>query len=313
MTTRIISAALLGASIIGLNACKSGGEMKKIKGIEYTIVKDEKGPNAKIGEVVEFNLRATCDTTTISDTWKMGHPAAQPVDSPHNSTDLMAILPMLSAGDSALVYISCDSIIAGIPAEQMANKPEWMQKGKKIKIELSIVSVKSREQAMKDMENKRQEEMKKIEEQKAAQLPLDDKTLQEYFAENNIKAEKTASGLYYTIQSAGSGKQIEKGQTVSMMYTGKTLDGHIFDSNVDAEVAKKNGHGSDPLTFVVGMGQMIPGVDEGAALLKKGAKATLYLPSPIAYGPQSPSPEIPANAIMIFEVEVKDVKAAENK
>jgi len=313
MTTRIISAALLGASIIGLNACKSGGEMKKIKGMEYTIVKDEKGPNAKIGEVVEFNLRATCDTTTISDTWKMGHPAAQPVDSPHNSTDLMAILPMLSAGDSALVYISCDSIIAGIPAEQMGNKPEWMQKGKKIKIELSIVSIKSREQAMKDMENKRQEEMKKIEEQKAAQLPLDDKTLQEYFAKNNIKAEKTASGLYYTIQSAGSGKQIEKGQTVSMMYTGKTLDGHIFDSNVDAEVAKKNGHGSDPLTFVVGMGQMIPGVDEGAALLKKGAKATLYLPSPIAYGPQSPSPEIPANAIMIFEVEVKEVKAAENK
>ncbi|MBX2906406.1 MAG: FKBP-type peptidyl-prolyl cis-trans isomerase [Taibaiella sp.] len=313
MTTRIISAALLGASIIGLNACKSGGGMKTIKGMEYTIVKDEKGPNAKIGEVVEFNLRATCDTTTISDTWKMGHPAAQPVDSPHNSTDLMAILPMLSAGDSALVYISCDSIIAGIPAEQMSNKPEWMQKGKKIKIELSIVSVKSKDQAMKDMENKRQEEMKKIEEQKAAQLPVDDKTLQEYFAKNNIKAEKTASGLYYTIQSAGSGKQIEKGQTVSMMYTGKTLDGHVFDSNMDEEVAKKNGHGSDPLTFVVGMGQMIPGVDEGAGLLKKGAKATLYLPSPIAYGPQSPSPEIPANAIMIFEVEIKDVKAAENK
>jgi FKBP-type peptidyl-prolyl cis-trans isomerase FkpA len=313
MTTRIISAALLGASIIGLNACKSGGDMKTIKGMEYTIVKDEKGPNAKIGEVVEFNLRATCDTTTISDTWKMGHPAAQPVDTPHNSTDLMAILPMLSAGDSAIVYISCDSIIAGIPAEQMSNKPEWMQKGKKIKIELSIVSVKSKDQAMKDMENKRQEEMKKIEEQKAAQLPIDDKTLQEYFAKNNIKAEKTASGLYYTIQSAGSGKQIEKGQTVSMMYTGKTLDGHVFDSNMDEEVAKKNGHGSDPLTFVVGMGQMIPGMDEGAALLKKGAKATLYLPSPIAYGPQSPSPEIPANAIMIFEVEVKDVKAAENK
>ena len=313
MTTRIISIALLGAATIGINACKSGGGMKTIKGMEYTIVRDEKGPNAKIGEVVEFNLRATCDTTTISDTWKMGHPAAQPVDSPRNSTDLMAILPMLSAGDSALVYISCDSIIAGIPADQMANKPEWMQKGKKIKIELSIVSVKSKDQAMKDMEATRQEEMRKVEEQKAAQLPLDDKTLQDYFAKNNIKAEKTASGLYYTIQSPGSGKQIEKGQTVSMMYTGKTLDGHIFDSNMDAEVAKKNGHGSDPLTFVVGMGQMIPGVDEGAGLLKKGAKATLYLPSPIAYGPQSPSPEIPANAIMIFEVEIKDVKAAENK
>jgi FKBP-type peptidyl-prolyl cis-trans isomerase len=58
---------------------------------------------------------------------------------------------------------------------------------------------------------------------------------------------------------------------------------------------------------------MIPGVDEGVALLRKGAKATLYLPSPIAYGPQSPSPKIPANAIMIFEVEIKDVKSESNK
>lgn len=313
MTTRIISIALLGAAVMGLNACKSGGDMKTVKGIEYKIVKDEKGANAKIGDVIEFNLRATCDTTTVSDTWKMGHPVVNKVDSPRNSTDLMAVLPFLSVGDSAVAYISCDSIIATIPPDQLSHKPEWMQKGKKIQICMSVISIKSEEQFRKDMEAKQQEEMKKEEEQKAAQLPVDDKILQDYFAKNNIKAEKTASGLYYTIQKAGSGAQVQKGQTVSMMYTGKLLDGTVFDSNVDKDIAQKNGHGSDPLTFVVGMGQMIPGVDEGAALLKKGAKATLYLPSPIAYGSHSPSPNVPANAVMIFEVEITDVKAAENK
>jgi FKBP-type peptidyl-prolyl cis-trans isomerase len=55
---------------------------------------------------------------------------------------------------------------------------------------------------------------------------------------------------------------------------------------------------------------MIPGVDEGVALLKKGSKAIFYLPSPLAYGPQSPSPDIAANSILIFEVEITDVKNA---
>jgi FKBP-type peptidyl-prolyl cis-trans isomerase FkpA len=130
--------------------------------------------------------------------------------------------------------------------------------------------------------------------------------LQDYFAKNNIKAQKTASGLYYTIQKPGSGAQIEKGQTVSMKYTGKTLEGKAFDSNVDTAVGH---HGTAPLTFPVGMGQMIPGVDEGVGLLKKGAKATLYLPSPIAYGAQSPSPNIAPNSVLIFEVDITDVKA----
>ncbi len=312
MTSRIISIALLGATTIGFTACKSGGDTKTVKGMEYKILKDAEGKNAAIGDIVEFNLVAKCDTTEISNTWKQGHPAANKVDSPRNSSDLMAVFPFLSPGDSAVVYISCDSILKTIPADQMANKPSWMQKGKKITINLSVVSIKTQEQYQKDMEQRQAEEMKKMEDAKAQQMPVDDKILQEYFAKNNIKATKTASGLYYTIQKPGSGAQIAKGQKVSMMYTGKTLDGNSFDSNVDKELAKKNGHGSDPLTFVVGMGQMIPGVDEGAGLLKKGAKATLYLPSPIAYGPQSPNPSIPANSVMIFDVEITDVKAAES-
>jgi FKBP-type peptidyl-prolyl cis-trans isomerase FkpA len=313
MTTRIISAALLGAAAIGFNACKSGSDTKTIKGIEYSIIKDAKGKNAAIGDIVEFNLVAKCDTTVINDTWKQGHPAVNRVDSARNSSDLMAIFPFLSAGDSAVAYISCDSILKSIPAEQLSQVPTWMKKGKKITISLSVVSIKSEDDYKKEMESKQAEEMRKMDEQKAQQLPVDDKILQDYFAKNNIKAEKTESGLYYTIQKPGSGAQIQKGQKVGMMYTGKTLDGNIFDSNTDGEVAKKNGHDAKPLEFIVGMRQMIPGVDEGVALLKKGSKATLYLPSPLAYGPQSPSAAIPANAVMIFEVEIKEVAAGEPK
>jgi FKBP-type peptidyl-prolyl cis-trans isomerase len=309
MTTRIIPIALLGAAAIGFTACNSGGEIKKVKGVEYQIVKDAKGKNAAIGDIVEFNLIAKVDTTTLNDTWKQGQPGVMRLDSARNG-DWQAVLPYLSPGDSAVVYVSCDTILKNIPADQLSRVPAWLKKGNKITINLSLVSIKTEEQYNKEMEAKQAEQMKKMEEQKAAQLPLDDKSLQEYFAKNNIKAEKTASGLYYTIQKPGSGAQIAKGQMASMKYTGKTLDGNIFDSNVDSAVAARGGHDTKPLTFTVGMGQMIPGVDEGVALLKKGAKAVFYLPSPIAYGPQSPSPQIPANAIMIFEVEITDVKDA---
>lgn len=311
MTKRIIPIVMLGAAALGLNACKSGGEVKQYKGIEYQIVKDAKGKNAQIGDIIEFNLIAKADTAVLNDTWKMGRPGVQRVDSVRNAGDLQAVFPFLSAGDSAVVTISCDTILKNIPAEQMSNLPPWLKKGNKVTINISVISVKSEAEYNKEMEAKQAEEMKKAEEQKAAQLPLDDKTLQEYFAKNNIKAEKTASGLYYVVNKPGSGPAITTGQEVSMMYTGKLLDGTIFDSNADAEVAKKNGHDSKPLTFIVGMHQMIPGVDEGAGLLKKGAKATLYLPSPLAYGPNSPNPAIPANSIMIFEVEITDVKAGQ--
>jgi FKBP-type peptidyl-prolyl cis-trans isomerase FkpA len=305
MTSRIIPIALICAATIGFTACNGGGgELKHVKGVEYRIIKDAKGKNAAIGDIVEFNLKATVDTTVLNDTWKQGQPGVMRLDSARNG-DWQAVLPFLSPGDSAEVIVSCDTILKNIPADQLSRVPGWLKKGNKITISISLVSVKNEEEYNKEMEAKQAEQMKKIEEQKAMQLPLDDKALQEYFAKNNIKAQKTESGLYYTIEKPGSGAVIGKGKTASMMYTGKTLDGTPFDSNIDTAIGH---HGNDPLTFQVGQGQMIPGVDEGVALLKKGSKATLYLPSPIAYGPQSPNPKIPANAIMIFEVEIKDVQ-----
>eukprot|EP00386_Alphamonas_edax_P008571 GDKI01028010.1.p1 GENE.GDKI01028010.1~~GDKI01028010.1.p1 ORF type:complete len:192 (-),score=35.91 GDKI01028010.1:87-578(-) len=157
------------------------------------------------------------------------------------------------------------------------------------------------------METKQAEQMKKDADQKAQQMPLDDQKLQEYFAKNNLKPMKTASGVYYTISKPGAGAQITKGMMAKMKYTGKTLEGVAFDSNVDTAIGH---HGTDLLTFQVGMGQMIPGFDEGVQQLKKGSKATLYLPSPLAYGANSPSPLVAANSILIFEVEVADATAA---
>ncbi len=321
MTTRIISIALLGAATLGFSACNSkseggssdGGTFKPLNGFEYKIAKDVEGKTPEVGEIVEFHLIAKVDTMVLNDTWKQGRPGAMRVDSFVASGQWQAVLPFMSEGDSAVLNVSCDSILKTIPEDQLSRTPEWLKPGNKIVLNLSVVSIQSEEEYNKKMQALQEEEMKKMEEQKAQQAPIDDQILQDYFAKNNIHPQKTASGLYYTIQKAGSGAQIQKGQTVSMMYTGKLLDGTIFDSNVDPEILAKRGGKSEPLVFPVGMGQMIPGMDEGAMLLKKGAKATLYIPSPLAYGPNSPNPNIPANAVMMFDVEITNVEASPNK
>ena len=308
MLKRILTIALLSAVAISNTGCNGGGSFKKTLGIEYKIVKDAPGKNAAMGDIVEFNMLAKIDTTVLADTRKQGRPQPTRVEPIKEHGQWQAVLPMLSVGDSALVEVSCDTILKNIPADQLEHVPAWLKngKGKKIMINISIVSIKSMDEYKKQREPEQMEMQQKMKEQSAQQLPVDDKILQDYFAKNNIKAQKTASGLYYTIAKPGSGAQITKGQSASMMYTGKTLDGKAFDSNVDSTIGH---HGVAPLTFTVGANQMIPGVDEGIALLKKGAKATLYLPSPLGYGPANQG-AIGPNSILIFDVEVVDVKTA---
>jgi FKBP-type peptidyl-prolyl cis-trans isomerase FkpA len=311
MIKRILTIAILGAAIISNTGCKSNSGFKTINGISYKIIKDVPGKTAKMGDIIEFNFSVKVDTLpgkalVIIDTRKGdGQPKVARVDSVKQRGDFQAVFPLLSIGDSAVVQVSCDTILKTVPPAQMGHLPTWLKKGNTVNITIAVVSIKSMEEYQAEMKAKQADMQNEMKAKAAAQMPIDDKLLQDYFAKNNIKAQKTASGLYYTIQKPGSGPQITEGQVVSMMYTGKTLDGKAFDSNIDTSIGH---HGNKPLVFPVGKHQMIAGVDEGVALLKKGSKATFYLPSPLGYGENAP-PNIGPNAVLIFDVDITDVKA----
>lgn len=110
----------------------------------------------------------------------------------------------------------------------------------------------------------------------------------------------TATGLKYMITQQGTGNKPNKGDRVSVHYTGKFTDGKVFDSSV--------GRGQ-PITFELGVGQVIRGWDEGIALLSKGSKALFVIPPDLAYGAQQNGP-IPANSTLLFEVELVDIQPA---
>jgi FKBP-type peptidyl-prolyl cis-trans isomerase FkpA len=136
------------------------------------------------------------------------------------------------------------------------------------------------------------------------QKKKDDEILKEYFKKNHIKAQKTPSGLYYTINKKGTGDNAKVGQNVTMNYLGKFMDGKQFDANMDANYQPVAGR--QPFTFNLGRHQVISGWDEGVQLLNKGSRATLYLPSGLAYGPNGRG-GIPPNSILIFDVEVMGI------
>lgn len=300
MINRILPIACIGVALLANTGCKNngGGSKKSVNGIEYTIVKDAPGNNAKFGDIIEFHLVAKCDTLELGNTWKgnAGKPVSMPLDSTMNKTDFQAVFPFMSPGDSAVVEISCDTMIKYMPPSQQ-QLPPWLQKGKKVIVNVSLISAKSKA----DFENEQKQKS-------AKQIEADDKILQDYFAKNSIKATKTASGLYYNITKEGTGAQVQKGQMVSMNYTGKTLEGKTFDSNVDS-----NFHHVQAFTFPVGLGQVIPGWDEGVQLLKNGSKAVFYIPSALAYGERGAGPDVGPNTILMFDVEVTGIKSADSK
>ncbi|WP_163516618.1 peptidylprolyl isomerase [Gelidibacter japonicus] len=111
--------------------------------------------------------------------------------------------------------------------------------------------------------------------------------------------EQTNSGLRYKIINKGNGKAAKKGKMVSVHYKGQLADGTVFDSSY-----KRN----QPLDFQVGVGQVISGWDEGICLLQVGDKARLVIPSDLGYGAQGAGGVIPPNAILVFDVELMDVK-----
>lgn len=121
----------------------------------------------------------------------------------------------------------------------------------------------------------------------------DDVKIEKYVAANNLNTTVDPSGIHYIITTVGTGANPTANATVTVKYKGYFLDGSVFDQSVN------------PIEFP--LKNLIEGWKIAIPLLKKGGKGTFIIPSALCYG-SNPPPGIPANAIMIFEIELVDFK-----
>jgi len=280
----LLSAALMPALFAHAQVTVPEGFKKTPKGLLYKVIVDAGKPKGKLGDIIKLNtVYSTWNDSVLFSTYEVGMgPVQFTISPPSYSGDPMEGFVFIGQGDSAMFLMPVDSAFKG------QEFPPFAKKGEYIRVGVSVLSLMSKE----DYERKKADDAKK-------QVDQESKTIEEYLAKNNLKAQKTASGLYYIINDPGQGPKAVVGNTVTVGYTGKLLDGKIFDSS--------HNPGRTPYTFVLGKNPVVQGWLEGLQLFSAGGKGMLLVPSPLGYGSRA-NGQIPPNSIMIFDIELLEVK-----
>ena len=248
-----------------------------------------KGKKIDTGDVVElhFSLKLA-DGKPVFSSYDRGKPIQMNFGKPFDNQGFDEAIGYMREGGKALVIVP--SAIAFGATGRGAMVPPYST----LVYEVEIVSVMSQAEFQKQKE---MEQQKREANNKQAKMEEGAK-LKKYLKENNITTEPTASGLYYIEKEKGTGAKAETGKKVTVHYTGKLLDGTKFDSSLDRD---------QPFSFVLGQGQVIQGWDEGIGLMNVGGKATLIIPSSIAYKDRDMG-VIPPYSTLVFDVELLNVE-----
>jgi FKBP-type peptidyl-prolyl cis-trans isomerase FkpA len=293
---------LIALAGLGLASCK-GGFKQGEGGLLYNIHTDKSGATIKEGDFVSLNLILKNEgDSVLGSTYDMGRPLPQLMQKSAQKGDITQGIMLLSEGDSATIKLSIDSMFKKGP------KPPGV-KGKYVIYEIKVDKVISKGSLTEPVFRGRIDEYFKaqIEGIKKAEPAK----ISKYNADNNLKVTKTASGLNYVITKPGSGVNAVAGDTAVVNYTGKLLNGKIFDTSVKDIAVKAKEYDArrpyEPMRLALGEGRVIKGWEEGLLLLNKGSKATFVIPSSLGWGEQGYAPKIPAFAPVVFDVEVLDI------
>jgi FKBP-type peptidyl-prolyl cis-trans isomerase FkpA len=275
------------------------------KGAAYQIISTNPGAKLKVNDIITFNAVQTTETDSVSfSTYLQGAPIKTQIRQSNNVADLMDIFPLLSVNDSAIVKVPVDSIFKGHEAEM----PPIFKKGSNMVFRLKILKVQTLEEATAE----RNAAMEKVKAEGEKLKATENSTIINYLKNNNIVAKATPSGLRYVVKTTGTKPRPQTGDTVYVNYTGRTLEGKVFDSSIEADAKaaglQQPGRTYEPISFAVGTSRVIAGWDEGLLLLNEGSKAKFIVPSALAYGSQGAGADIKPYSTLIFDLELVKVK-----
>jgi FKBP-type peptidyl-prolyl cis-trans isomerase len=261
-------------------ACSSkfSGYDKTANGLYYKLFKNSKDTiKPRLGDWVSLNMKWQYKDSVMFDSRKtQGTPIRFQIPASDFKGDIYEGLKMMSAGDSAIFLINSDSLFRKTFKQPM--RPKFIDTNSVITFYIKLISVDNPKTLL-----------KKEEEQLAA-----------YVKEKNITVAPTASGLYYIETLAGKGTKIDSGMWVSIHFKVSLIDGKQLFSSYDR---------GEPMGFEYGKRFDTPGIEQAIGMMKKGGKATVIVPSKLAFGEAGRGAIIPPFSTMVYDVEVVNVQS----
>jgi len=270
-------------TIAALFGCNHSNYKIAPSGLHYKfIAENQENKKPEVGDIVSINMRywdekgKEIEATDLFRTQlkKPSHPGGSIEDA----------LAMMHKGDSALFQIKAEDFYT---QTRKVKVPGTINPDDMLTFSIKLLDVMTFDDFEKERHNAR------ISNQRD-----EDRLLEDFLKRTNVNVEPTASGMYYVELRKGDGPAPVPGKKVTVNYLGYFIDGQIFDSSYERH---------KPFTFTLGVGEVIPGWEEGIAKMHKGGKAKLIIPSSLAYGDKQAGP-VPPYASLIFEVELVDVQ-----
>ena len=297
----IVLAVIVAMAFVG---CNGPVENTTASGVKYRYITNGGSDAASDAKFLMVNMVYADDNDSVwADTRNSG--LSVPIPKPDSAsidqwTSVEQVFAVLQAGDSVEFALAKTKFFRELPGGQVPPGIDTVGNFNfKIGVEDVFTGVEAGLWQIEANAKSRKEQMEK-----------DIAIIDDYLEKNNIKAEKTESGLRYVITQEGSGEKAVSGDIVVVDYAGHQLEGPYFDTSIE-EIAKEQGlynpqRPYEPYDFKIDVSLVIVGWHEGLKQLNKGAKATLYVPSVMGYGQRGLGP-IGSNSNLVFDIELVDI------
>jgi len=275
----------------------SGSEQMTENGFKYVHHVKNDGAKPVPGQYVYFHYELRVDDSLLDGSRTRGFVPKMEIPTPDkedkaNPSPVLDAVKLMAVGDSMTIIYPMDSL---------PQRPPQFPNAENLYYEVTLNNIKSKEEfeAEQKIEQEEQAAQAAVIQVREADVAAKMTQTAKDYAAGKLRSQlkSTPSGLKYIIHEQGTGAFPSKGERVNVHYYGTLTDGTMFDNSF------KRGQA---FGFALQTGAVIPGWDEGIALLKKGGSATLFIPYELGYGERGSPPNIPPKAELLFYVELQE-------
>lgn len=292
MNRKVLFTGLIAGMIAIFLSCSGEhpGYKKTKSGIYYKYhFENAEGKQAELGDMLNMQMIYRTEDSVLFSTIENQQPMTLPMMERQADGDIYEALGLLKVGDSATFILDADTFF--LKTAGMQQLPPFIEPESKLYFDVKLNSARSET----EIEEERQQQMDTRE-------ALEPQELAAYLEENNITVAPTESGIYIIEKEKGSGPVVKEGDRIKAHFNIATVSGIQLYNSIEA---------GEPLSVEIGKRFDNEGVTEALATMRKGSKATVIVPSDLAFGREGRGDMVPPYTTMVYDIEVVELTTKE--